>query len=397
MRKLASYISIVLLLACACGRVVDPVGGVVTITSSLDPFAGEIATKVNVEGNSFIDGDYIRLKIICPFVSSTERGETTDGNSYDAFYYLKRSGSSWVRVTSADKFDISGSYSYSYSPDIASYYEAQQTPYVYVATTFSEERRFVAGGSLYDHLTPVFHADQSKEKHYRASDVLWAQTFMQTGAWNIHLSFQHKMACLDITIDDTYLPDAEYEEDGETIKTPSQKIGNNAILTLEGMPDIDQAEIVVGDYYADASKINSGYGYRQKSSCSYENNGKVLGVAVNDHAAGRAKVAPLTGSPVPGGDNTSLAPVVANTATYTAYKMAAKHYRLIVPPCVLTTKAVFWLRDGSRRFTVALDQMTFSEGKLYPVTLKVGTPPPPPEPEPGPDPDPTPDPETPTE
>lgn len=392
MRKLASYILIVLLFACACNRALDPAHGVVTITSSLEPFAGEVATKVNVEGNNFIDGDYIRLKIICPFVSSTERGETTDGNSYDAFYYLKRSGSSWVRVTSADKFDITGTYSYNSSPDIASYYEAQQTPYVYVATTFSEERRFVAGGNLYDHLTPVFHADQSKEKHYRASDVLWAQTFMQTGAWNIHLSFRHKMACLDITIDDTYLPDTEYEEDGETIKTPSQKISANAVLTLEGMPDIDQAEIVVGDYYADASKVNSGYGYRQKSSCSYENNGKVLGIAVNDHADGRAKVAPLTGSPTPGGAHSSVVATVPNTATYTAYKQELKHYRIIVPPCVLEAKAVFWLRDGSRRFSVALDELSFVEGALYAVTLNLGTPPTPPTPDPEPTPDPDPEP-----
>lgn len=393
---------ILLLFACACSKAADPVREAVTITSSLEPFAGDDATKVNVGGDSFIDGDYIRLKIICPFVTSTERGEYTDGNSYDAFYYLKRSGSSWVRVTSEDKFDISGTYSYSDSPNIASYYEAQQTPYVYVATTFSEERRFVAGGSLYDHLTPVFHADQSKEKHYRASDVLWAQTFMQTGAWNIHLGFQHKMACLDIIIDDQYLtkPNPDYDPaDPESHFTIPDPISDGAVLTLEGMPDIDQAEIVVGDYYADASKINSGYGYRQKSSCSYENNGKVLGVAVNDHAAGRAKVAPLTGSPTPGGDNSSLAPAVGNTATYTAYQQAAKHYRLIVPPCVLATKAVFWLRDGSRRFTVKLEQLTFAEGKLYPVTLRLGTPPTPPEPEPTPDPtpDPNPDPETPTE
>lgn len=332
--------------------------GKVTITSEVLPFEGEMHTRVNVEGNAFLDGDFIRLKIICPFVSSTERGEYTDGNSYDAMYYLKRSGDSWVRVMAADGFDITGSYSSSNSPNIESYYEAQQTPYVYVASTFSEERRFVANGNLYDHLTPVFHANQTKEKHYRASDVLWAQTFMQTGAWNIHLGFQHKMACLDITIaDDVTLTDA-----------------SSAVLTLEGMPDIDQAEIVIGDYYADASKINSGYGYQQKSSCSYENNGKVLGVAVNDEVEKRAKVAPMTGNPVPGGqysNNYTRLGFVPNTGVYTAYKVADKHYRLIVPPCVLTDKAVFWLRDGSKRYSIALENKTFVEGKLYPVTLKL--------------------------
>lgn len=354
-----------------------PVPGL-TITSEIEPFEGEVKTRVNVAGNNFIDGDYIRLKIICPFVSTTERGETTDGNSYDAFYYLKRNGNAWSRVVSGDGFDISGTYSPSNSPDIASYYEAQQTPYVYIATTWSEERRFIAPSddkgntSLYDHLTPVFHADQSKEKNYRASDVLWAQTFMQTGAWNIHLGFQHKMACLDITVDDTNLPDVVYEDDGTTIKTPSQKISGNAVLTLVGMPDIDQAEIVVGDYYADASKVNSGYGYRQKSSCSYANNGKVLGIAVNDESAKRAKVAPLTGSPVPGGANSAAVATVPNTATYTAYRQGLKHYRIIVPPCVLATKAVFLLRDGSRRFSIDLKRLEFKEGMLYPVKLTLG-------------------------
>lgn len=329
---------------------------VVTITSDVEPFEGAVLTRVNVEGNDFIDGDFIRMKIICPFVKDSERGEWTDGNSYDSFYYLKRSGNNWVRVMSSDGFDISGTYSPSSSPDFTAYYEGQQTPYVFVATTWSEERRFIANGNLYDHLTPVFHADQTKEKHYRASDVLWAQTYMQTGAWNIHLGFQHKMACLNITINDAAL---------------TEKITDNAVLTLEGMPDIDQAEIVVGDYYADASKNNSGYGYRQKSSCSYENNGKVLGVAVNDEAAGRAKVAPMTGNPVPGGEYSSTVAKVMNTGTYTAFKQALKHYRLIVPPCELETNAVFWLRDGSRRFKVTLDHKKFEEGKMYPVSLTI--------------------------
>lgn len=358
-KKFALCIPIASLLLASCDSNDDAMSGgdkgIVTITSDIEPFDGEALTRVNVDGDAFLDGDFIRLKIICPFVSGTERGgETTDGNSYDAFYYLKRSGNNWVRVRDTDKFDISGTFGYSSSPDIATYYEAQQTPYVFVATTWSEERRFVANGSLYDHLTPVFHANQTKEKHYRASDVLWAQTFMQTGAWNIHLGFQHKMACLDIQIDNSVtLTDAA-----------------NAVLTLEGMPDIDQAEIVVGDYYADASKVNSGYGYRQKSSCSYENNGKVLGVAVNVETAGRAKVAPMTGNPVPGGEYTSLTTAVPNTGVYTAYQVAPRHYRLIVPPCVLAEKAVFWLRDGSTRYSIALENQTFVEGKLYPVTLK---------------------------
>lgn len=396
-----------LLMSCNAGRLdtetaVSQEKKPVTITSSLEAFEGEDMTKVNVDGNDFLDGDFIRMKIICPFVSDTQRGEYTDGNSYDSFFYFKRSGKTWIRVTSSDGFDISGTYSASSSPDIASYYEAQQTPHVFVATTWSEERRFVApygsgGSSLYDHLTPVFHADQSKEKNYRASDVLWAQTFMQTGAWNIHLGFQHKMACLDITIDDTYLtgPNPDYDpEDPESMPVIPAPISADAVLTLEGMPDIDQAEIVIGDYYADASKSNSGYGYRQKSSCAKEYNGKVLGIAVNDEAAYRAKVAPLSGlTQDPGGDYSCGAganhytalPVVPNTGTYTAYTLALKHYRIIVPPCTLSQKAVFWLRDGSRRFTIPLERLSFAEGKLYNVTLKLGTEPKP-EPEPEPEP-----------
>lgn len=359
------YIALTSLLASCTSEVAEinvPSTGQVNVTSEVSPFEGEASSRINVAGTDFINGDFIRLKIICPFVTTTERGETTDGNSYDAFYYLKRSGSSWARIVPEDGFDISGTYSNSYSPSIASYYEAQQTPYVYIATTWSEERRFIAPDgnnkpALYDHLTPVFHADQSKEKHYRASDVLWAQTFMQTGAWNIHLSFLHKMACLNVTIDDS---DEAIEE-----------ISDNAVLTLHNMPDIDQGEIVVGDYYADASKINSGYGYRQKSSCSRENNGKVLGIAVNDESAKRAKVAPLSGSPVPGGNNSQTDAEVPNTGIYTAYKEATKHYRIIVPPCVLPQKAVFWVRDGSKRYSVTLNQQTFVEGYLYNITLKL--------------------------
>lgn len=347
--------AVLLMASCADDTVTDnpEVQKTVSITSEIMPFDGEVQSRVNVDGNSFIDGDLIRMKIICPFVSTTERGEWTDGTSYDSFYYLKREGAAWKRIVSSDGYDINGSYSASSSPDIATYYEAQQTPYVYVATTWSEERRFIANGNLYDHLTPVFHADQTKVQNYRASDVLWAQTFMQTGAWNIHLGFQHKMACLSITIDGSLALD-------ET---------KDIVLTLQGMPDIDQAEIVVGDYYADASKTNSGYGYQQKSSCSYENNGRVLGVAVNVESHSRAEIAPMSGNPVPGGDHSRTTTAVPNTGTYTAYKINARHFRLIVPPCVLTKNAVFMLRNGSSRYSVTLANKEFVEGKLYPVTL----------------------------
>lgn len=351
-----------------------------TITSDLGNWNGEIPTRVNTEGTAFNNDDLIRLKVICPFSPNTERGESTDGNSSDGFFLLFRNGNSWSPVTARFGFDVDGSFYVRDAPSIAGYYEAQQTPFVYTATTWTEEKVFVAPTSstnktsVIDQYSNVFHADQTKEKNYRASDVLWAQTFMQTGAWNIHLSFQHKMACLEVTIDDSGLTkpnpdyDPEADESSPTIPAP---ISATAVLTLEGMPDIDQAEIVIGDYYADASKVNSNYGYRQKTSCSYENNGKVLGVAVIDEGAYRAKVAQMSGNPTPGGSYSSTTTAVPNTGTYTAYNMGNKTYRLIVPPCILTDKAVFWLRDGERRYSIALENKTFIEGNLYPITLKV--------------------------
>lgn len=347
------------------------------LTSEVVPFEGETAvSRSNLEGTGFEDGDWIRLKIICPFVKDAEYGESTWGNSYDAFFLLKRSGGSWTYLTSDDHCDITGSYSYSGSPQVGSFYEAQQTPYVYMASTWSEEKNFKTASN--EHVLQychVFHADQRKIKNYKASDLLWAQQYMQTGAWNVHLSFEHKMACITFALDDHKLTKANpsYDpEDAESRPTIAAPLTSEAMLTLEGMPDIDQQEIVVGDYYADASKINSGYGYRQKSSCSYANNGKVLGISVNDDTAKRAKVAPMTGNPVPGGAYTSLASAVPNTGTYTAYKIDNTHYRMIVPPCTLTAEAYIWVRDGERRYKMKLVNKKFSEGVLYPVkvTLK---------------------------
>lgn len=351
-----------------------------------DPMLGESPmpmTRVNVAGNDFIPeishllddgktkvidspGDRIRLKIVCPFTETSQRGEHTDGNSSDAFYLLKRVGEAWAAVESLDGYDINGDYAVSGSPVFTSYLEAQQTPFVYTAITWTEEKRFLArtsgtSNSLIDQYCNVFHADQTKEKNYLASDVLWAQTFRQTGAWNIHLSFEHKMACLYITT-----------------KVGDDAPSANAVLTLEGMPDIDQAEIVVGDYYADASKSNSSYGYRQKSSCSKGNNGKVIGVAVIDETAARAKTYSMTGNPSPAGGNyntngksegTPAWGTIPNEGTYTAHPVGGGVYRLIVPPCVLTSNATFWLRDGENRYSVDLQRTEFKESELYPVNL----------------------------
>lgn len=338
------------------------------ITSSVEPYQDDVSgTRVCAAGDSFKDGDFIMIKIICPFVPSVEIGESTGGGSNDAFFLLKRKGDSWVNLTTADGFDVNGDYSPGYSPDIygGGYTEVQQTPYIYTAVTWSEEKLFIAKNQLLDQFTNVFHADQRLERDYCASDILWAQTVMQTGAWNIHLSFQHKMACLDITVDDSNMRDAE----GNAVT-----LSNNAVLTLEGMPDIDRAEVCVGNYYANRSKVNSPFGYQQKTVCSYDNNGKVIGIAVIDEADGKAVAYPMTGNPNPAGgwayNKTELTPI-PNTGTYTAYKYGDKHFRLIVPPCILTDNPTFWLRDGDRRYSIQLDRTTFEEGKLYPVILSI--------------------------
>lgn len=331
---------------------------VVTITSEIKAFEGESETRVNYAGNDFNNGDLMRLKIVCPFSSDTEHGETTYGNSSDAFFLFKRNGSAWSRVLRGDGFDITGSYSASDSPDItsSSYYQAQQTPYVYTAITWTEEKLFISNGNLYDQYANVFHADQSKLENYLASDLLWAQAYAQTGTWTIHLGFVHKMACLDITVNG---------------------VSANAIVTVENMPDIDQGEVVVGDYYARHSKINSGYGYREKATCKFDNHGKVIGVAEVNDTLKHAVVHPFGGMTDIGGFSGYQGSQVPNNATYTAYKNATGQYRLIVPPCTISEKVEIWVRDGAQRFSVVLNEkendvlkpVKFEEGKLYPVVL----------------------------
>lgn len=349
-----------------------------TLTTDVLPFKGETAvTRSNLEGTGFEVGDWIRLKIICPFVTSSEYGESTWGNSYDAFFLLKRSGGGWTYLTSADNCDINGTYSYSGSPQVGSFYEAQQTPYVYMASTWTEEKNFKSSsGSHVLQYCHVFHADQRKVQNYKASDLLWAQQYMQTGAWNVHLNFEHKMACLTFEIDDSQLTDASGN---------AAPLSNEAILTLEGMPDIDQQEVVVGDYYADKSKINSRFGYREKNSCNYEHNGKVIGIGVNkdnvkstlDGNMGRAVCVPMTGNPNPAFGGAPSTEIVPNTGVYTAYKVGNTRFRMIVPPCELKDAegnikhAQIWVRDGERRYKMQLDRTKFHEGELYAVTVRL--------------------------
>lgn len=329
----------------------------VLFTGTIKPFEGEDSqSRVNVEGTGFTVGDFIRIKVICPYVTSSEYGEQTYGASYDSFWLLKSTGgSSWGTLSASDGCDINGDYLDSGSQPMSSLYLSQQTPYVFTAQTWSVERKFVTGSSLVLLYSPIFHADQSREANYRASDILWAQSYLQTGSESVHFDFYHKMAALKITINDSALPESE-------------KLSENAILSLSGMPGIDHAEVIVGDYYAAKSKTDVAFGYKQKNTCTKENNGKVLGVAVNTDTI--AYTLPMRGNP--GWDTNSYSPqFVPNDGTYTAYKAATKLYRLIVPPCVLENEPVFHLLDGDRRWTYKLNKLTFEQGNLYNITIKV--------------------------
>lgn len=326
----------------------------VLFTGTIKPFEGEDSqSRVNVEGTGFTDGDFIRIKVICPYVTSSEYGEQTYGASYDSFWLLKSNGGSWGTLSASDGCDINGDYLDSGSQPMSSLYLSQQTPYVFTAQTWSVERKFVADSRLVLLYSPIFHADQSREANYRASDILWAQSYLQTGSESVHFDFYHKMAALKITINDSAL---------------DKKLSNDAILSLSGMPGIDHAEVVVGDYYAAKCKTNVAFGYKQKNTCTKENNGKVLGVAVNTDTI--AYTLPMRGNP--GWNTNSYSPqFVPNDGTYTAYKAATKLYRLIVPPCVLENEPVFHLLDGDRRWTYKLNKLNFEQGNLYNITIKV--------------------------
>ena len=317
--------------------------GIISFSTSIESFEGEAITRTNLKGNEFENGDKIKLKIVCPFSSHTEFGETTYGNSFDAFWLLKWSGTSWATLTTKDGYDINGDYSPSASPDIYARYEAQQTPYVYTAQTWSEEQIFIAGsGTRVEQYSNVFHAKQAKEADYKACDLMWAQTIQQTGSYNVHLSFKHVMSALLVTID----------------ADDNLNISNDAVLTLEGMPDIDQCEVIVGDYYAAKSKVNSNeYGYKNKHTCTADQNGKVIGVSVINDTDKKASTVSLA--------------TIDQDATYTAYNAGSKLYRLIVPPCSLNQTATFWLRDGQKRYSMTLNQTTFEDGKLYKVTMTI--------------------------
>ncbi len=326
-----------------------PKSGVLTLTSSVNHFEGETVTRTNLAGNAFADGDRMKLKIICPFSSRTEYGESTWGGSADGLWLMKWSGSNWVTIKAADKVDVGGRYEYSDAPNLFGQYEAQNTPYVYTASTWSENILFIANGKLWTQYSYIFHADQSEESNYLKSDLLWAQSYMQTGSYNVHLSFNHVMACLKITIPSTY--------------------STTAVVTLEGMPDIDQKEVVVGDYYAYKAEATSRYGYKDKCSCTKDNNGKVLGVAVINETDQKAYVYRMSGNPADASSSNNTHGPVDNVGVYTAYNAGGHVYYLIVPPCNLTTAPTIWIRDGETRYSYQLLQTAFDQGVQYKFTL----------------------------
>lgn len=303
---------------------------------SMSPFDGELPLRTSVAGDQWEAGDKFRMKIICPYTSDHQLGESWSS----AFHELT--------ITDA-------------SPFVASLgVQSQATTYIYTAQNTTGTRIFVFDNYRYSRPSNFFCADQSTAENFKKSDVLWAQGVRQTGAQEVHLNFRHKVAKLHVTVDASQL---------------SAPLTSAAVLTLEGMPDIDGAEIVVGDYYAPMGYESQKFSYREKASCGYTLNGQVLGVEVIDESnKGRSSIATLSGGPTDLGE-TQYAKIwgnIPNTATYTCYRpsLTANQFLLYVPPCSLPEAPVFWLRDGERRYRIACPQKEYAAGYAYSVTLK---------------------------
>lgn len=329
---------------------------------------GRPMTRVNVAGDSFEPGDLMRLRVIAPYAPSSEYGESTWGGSYDDWrlYQWVGNQAQWGSVGSGLGFDIDNDFNASSAP--GNIIMPQATPYVFTATTWTEEIHFVlssAVGSGYESskvvitFSNIFKADQRTDKNYKASNVLWAQQYMQTGTPHVRLSFEHKMAALQIDI-------SEFASE----LTGSEEV----VLTLENMPDIDQQEVVIGNYYVDKMKSKRAYGDYNRSHCRYEDNGKVLGIVVPDEAQGKLIQIPFTGG------------AVQQTGIYTAHKLDANTFTLIIPPYVVPdgVTPTLWLRQGEKRWSAPLTlpdrnvnpqqtDRTFESGVRYHVTMQVPT------------------------
>lgn len=358
------------------------------LQSDIVPFTedGAPQTRTTFAGDQFESGDLIKMRIVAPFTSSVEWGEYTDGNTHDNFWILQWNGShptNWGSISSNRGFDLNGDFSASSSSSIWTL--SQGTPYIFTASTWTEEIHSIVstqgkpGGDVYTWFYNVFKADQHKLSDYKSSDVMWAQQFMQTGTENIHLSFNHKMAALCIDIS-AFKDSLDLTEETDEI-----------VLTLENMPDIDQQEIVIGNYYAGAIKgkgsnragdskyYRPNYGDWQRTACSREDNGKVLGISVINEAQAKVEQVAFT------------SPSRQQNATYTFYHVKGNtSYYLIIPPYTVPedVKPTLWLRQGTKRWSAELTLptgRTFESGKRYHSKLQM-------KPVPDPDPDPTPDP-----
>lgn len=374
------YLAMALLLCWACEpNIEEQTDQIITIDGTA--FETEIVpfredgqdselTRVNMTGNSFETGDLMRLRVIAPYAPSSEYGESTWGGSYDDWrlYQWSANHANWGTIGSGLGFDIDNDFQASGAP--STIIMPQATPYVFTATTWTEEIHYVlssAVGSGYESskvvitFSNIFKADQRSDKNYKASNVLWAQQYMQTGTPHVRLSFEHKMAALLIDI-------SEFASE----LTGSEEV----ILTLDSMPDIDQQEVTIGNYYVAKMKSKRDYGDYWRCKCDYEDNGKVLGIVVPDETAKHLVQIPFTGNNG-----------VGQTGIYTAHKLNANTFTLIIPPYTVPdgVTPTLWLRQGEKRWSAPLSlpnhsvnsqqtDRTFESGVRYHVKMKKPTP-----------------------
>lgn len=377
------YIFIVLPLLCwGCTSDIEEAleQPVITIDGSafeteIVPFQEEGAngalTRVNMAGDSLEAGDLIRLRVIAPYAPSSEYGESTWGTSYDDWRLFQWSANhaNWGAVGSGLGFDIDNDFNPSGAP--STIIMPQATPYVFTATTWTEEIHYVltsTTGSGYESskvvitFSNVFKADQRTDKNYKSSNVLWAQQYMQTGSPHVRLSFEHKMAALQIDI-------SKFASELDNTATAPE-----VVLTLENMPDIDQQEVAIGNYYVAKMKSKRDYGDYWRCKCSYENNGKVLGIVVPDESEKHLVQIPFTGD------------AVEQTGVYTAHKSGDYTYSLIIPPYTVPANVTptLWLRQGEKRWSASLTlpdhtahpqqtDRTFESGVRYHVKMTAPT------------------------
>ena len=344
------------------------------LQSDIVPFTedGALQSRANFAGKQFERNDLIKIRIVAPFSPSNEWGEYTDGNTHDNFWILRwtgnnlnaaGNGATWTNVPSSKneddfKFDLNSDYLYTSSSNIWTL--SQNTPYVFTASTWTEEIHAQmpdpgkTSSTTYTWFYNVFKADQRKLSDYKSSDVLWAQQFMQTGTQNVRLSFEHKMSALCVDIS-ALASDLDMSQSADSI-----------YLTLENMPDIDQQEIVIGNYYAGAIKsgFRPKYGDWQRTACPKDKNGTVLGISVINEAQEKVEQKPIE--------------ECSQTATYTAFNGGSNKFYFIIPPYTVqqtdvSKQPTLWLRQGAKRWSAKLTlptDNTFQSGVRYNVKMQ---------------------------